>query len=374
MNPHAIHLVLFLSRATPLQRWHRLGLLERETALYRRLSEQVGRVTLLTSGGPEELLYQEALGKIHILYNRWGLSPNAYSLLAPFLHGRALRQATVYKTNQMDGAWTAVLAGKLHRRPVITRAGYLWADNFQKENGAGLKSAVITQLEKRAVRAATAVAVTTPAMKQFLAAHYAIDPARITVVPNYVDSDRFRPLPDVPAIPGRVCFIGRLHPTKNIHLLIEAMSNLPDAALVMIGQGEQRQELADLAQRCDVNAQFLGVLPHSQLPTEINRAQVFVLPSRFEGHPKALLEAMACGTAVIGTDVNGIRDVIRHEATGLLCPPTVEGITAALRRLLADEPLRGRLGQAAREFVERHYSLNHIVEVELALLRQVAQA
>ena len=92
------------------------------------------------------------------------------------------------------------------------------------------------------------------------------------------------------------------------------------------------------------------------------------MPSLFEGHPKALIEAMACGTAVIGTNVDGIRNLIRHEETGLLCLPTVEGVRSALQRLLADEHLLKQLGRKARAAVEQEYGLNQVVSRELSVL------
>src|SRR3546814_18364330 len=84
----------------------------------------------------------------------------------------------------------------------------------------------------------------------------------------------------------------------------------------------------------------------------INAGRIFVLPSSYEGHPKTLLEAMACGAAVIGTDVPGIREVIEDGRTGLLCAPTAAALRDAIERLLSDEPLRRRLGGHARPQLE----------------------
>lgn len=366
-----IHLVLFLSRATPLSRWEKIGILHREIALYTKLRPFVGGISIVTSGGAEELAYQDLLGDIRILHNRWGLSPNLYSLLVPYLHRQALREATVYKTNQLDGAWAAVIAGWVHRRPVIVRAGYLWAEHFRGQGGRGLKAATIDCLEAFSFRKTDAIVLTTEAMKQHVIEKYNLHPEKINVIPNYVDTERFCPTPEVEPAKGRVCYIGRLHPRKNLCALIEAVALIPDASLVLVGQGEQREELQELARRTGADVRFTGVLQHNHLPTEINYSEVFILPSLFEGHPKALIEAMACGVAVVGTDVEGIRDVIRHEETGLLCPPTVEGVTSALQRLLADEALRKRLGREAWAFAKREYSLDRIVETELSLLQQV---
>jgi glycosyltransferase involved in cell wall biosynthesis len=143
----------------------------------------------------------------------------------------------------------------------------------------------------------------------------------------------------------------------------------------LVGDGSLRSELETLARELRIaeRVTFAGRTPHSHLPEVLNRAQVFALTSRYEGHPKALIEAMACGLAVVGTDVDGIRDVIRHEETGLLCPPTPEGVAVALRRLLESAALRNKLRRAARECVVLEYSLERIVERELNLLAEVGR-
>jgi len=370
VKPEEIHLVFFLSRATPLTRWQQRGIYAREIALYKSLAEKLGKVSIVTSGGPEELAFQDSLGEIEILYNRGGLSPNLYSLLAPYLHRKSLSQATIFKTNQLDGAWTAILAGKLHRKPVIARAGYLWARNFQRTN-PGLKSALIEKIEAFSVRRADALMVTTVAMEEFLSHKYAVGAKNIYVSPNYVDTDIFQPLEEIPKFPGRVCFVGRLSGEKNLPLLLEAVSGLHDISLQLIGEGQGRNELQRLAATYKPQVIFSGLIPHYDLPEHINQAEIFILPSKFEGHPKALIEAMSCGAAVIGTDVEGIQDVIQHRKTGLLCQPTAGSIRAAIQEMHTNPLLRQELGLNARRFVLENYALDQIVEPEIEIYQSV---
>ncbi len=363
-------LVLFLSRATPLSRWAKLGVFERETAVYRHLSQQVDGLSIITSGGEEELAFQDQLPGIQILYNRWGLSPNVYSLLAPILHRHALREATIYKTNQLDGAWTAVLAAKLHRKPVIVRAGYLWGNNFTRQQGDGRKTALIRRLERFSFTQADCVVVTTAAMAEYIKI-YGISDEKTAIIPNYVDTTLFCPLPSIEKVKGQICFVGRLTAVKNLDLLIKAIAPLKGVSLVLIGEGEQRAALEELAKHLDVNVRVLGRLENRQLPAEINQAEIFILPSKFEGHPKALIEAMGCGTAVIGTDVEGINTIINHNETGLLCQPTVEDMRNVIQHLLEDFALGAKLGQNAHQFTLQHYALDNIVRRELELYQAV---
>lgn len=369
-----IHLVLFLSRATPLSRWDAAGIITREIAIYRQMRPHLQKISIVTSGGAEELRYQNRLGDINILYNRWGLSPNTYSLLAPFLHRQALQTGSLFKTNQLDGAWTAIIAGRLYRKPVIVRAGYLWAEDFDTQSKQKVKRNVIHNLQSFAFKKANHIIVTTAAIKSHIIEHDAIPAEKVTVIPNYVDTEMFCPADKRTPDEKQICFVGRLNPIKNLDRLIQAAAHFPDVSLTLVGQGKQRAELDTLARKLGVKVEFTGTVPNHKLPQIINRAAIFVLPSFSEGHPKALIEAMACGAAVIGTDVLGIRNVIRHEETGLLCPPTVEGIQAAVRRLLHDDDLRAKLGQAARTFTVQEYSLTKIVQRELTLYEKIKKS
>ena len=272
------------------------------------------------------------------------------------------------------GAWTAVLAAKLHHRPVIVRAGYLWGNNFTRQQGNGRKAALIRRLERFSFTRADRVVVTTPVMERYVVKTHGVSPDKTAVIPNYVDTNLFRPLPSIKKVKGRICFVGRLTAVKNLDLLIEALAPLEGVALVLIGEGNQRPALEALAQRLQVDARFLGRLENRQLPEEINRAEIFILLSKFEGHPKALIEAMGCGTAVIGTNVEGINTVINHNDTGLLCQPTVESICNAVQELLANPTLRLKLGRNAHQFALQNYALDHIIRREMECYRSTIAA
>jgi glycosyltransferase involved in cell wall biosynthesis len=138
------------------------------------------------------------------------------------------------------------------------------------------------------------------------------------------------------AEPAEILFAGRLSPEKGIRELVEATEGLN---LVVAGDGPLRDLVPDA----------LGFVPHDELVRLQSRAAVVVLPSHQEGLPVCLLEAMACGRPVVASAVGGIPDVVEDGVTGLLVEPgDVDGLRAALQRLLADPQLRRRLGRAAR--------------------------
>jgi glycosyltransferase involved in cell wall biosynthesis len=190
---------------------------------------------------------------------------------------------------------------------------------------------------------------------------------RADILPNYVDTELFKPTSEM--TPGsRLVFVGRLAPQKNPHLLVEAarVTGLP---LDIVGGGHLLAQTRRLAEGLPVT--FYGNQPHIRLPDLIRGALCFLFPSSYEGHPKALLEAMACGLPVVAADRPGIREMIRHGETGLLVEPETASIAAAIRRLQSDSDLCRQLGAQARAFIEAHFSLEGILEAEIALYQKL---
>ena len=167
-------------------------------------------------------------------------------------------------------------------------------------------------------------------------------------------------------------YVGRLEQEKNPGVLLDAVEGL-NVELVMVGKGSLGEALTRQAAERRLPVTFLGNVPNAELPRLINSSAAFIMPSFIEGHPKALLEAMACGRPVIGTNVQGIRELITDRVTGLLCEPHPDSLRAAICDVLNDEPLRIKLGAAARAHVAERFSLERVAEMESALLDEIAE-
>jgi len=346
-------------------------MLEREVAIYRRLQERGVQVAFVTYGDASDLRYADCIAGIHILCNRWGLSQRWYERLLPYLHVRDLWRANVYKTNQTDGSHLALRAAWRFGKPLVARCGYMWSRFAAWQEGAD--SEATKQAERQEAKvfsAADRVVVTAGHMKDYIVEQYGIPGTKVVVIPNYVITNLLHPNTTTTCKPGRLCFVGRLDAQKNLFALIEAIRGL-DIELEIIGDGAQREALEKAVREKGANVHFLGNLPHAELPQHFNAAEIFILPSMYEGHPKTLLEAMACGRPVIGTDVPGIRELIRHRETGYLCGTRPDEIRAAIQEVLADGALRAELGHKARQFVVENFSLDRVFEMELALLQEV---
>jgi len=367
-----IGLVLFFTRGMSIKAWDGVGILERELALYRRLRDHLGNTTFVTYGDSSDLGYRERLNGIQIVCNRWKLPQSLYLSLLCRFSGSLRRRRAVFKSNQVQGAEVALRAARLLGKKFVARCGYLLSEFAAMEHGLDSSEASEARdLERHVFSAADKVVVTTPAMHQTVTESYILPRDLVTVIPNYVDTDIFFPAIEVRNFSRRLCFIGRLERQKNPLALLDAIKGL-DLELLIVGSGPLANQLKEKAVNIGIEVRFLGNLPHHQLPEILRSVDVFILPSHWEGHPKSLIEAMACGLPVIGTNVPGIRELIRHGENGYLCGTKSKEIKEAIQYVFSDVDQRIRMGRNAREFVVEHFSLDRIVAKELALLEELA--
>jgi glycosyltransferase involved in cell wall biosynthesis/2-polyprenyl-3-methyl-5-hydroxy-6-metoxy-1,4-benzoquinol methylase len=367
-----VHLGVFFTRGMSIAAWDQTGMLEREMTLYRRLADRGVKVTLITYGGPEDMQYASRFPGIGICANGSGLPAEEYERTIEQVHGPVLQDIDVFKTNQTNGADVALRVARRFDRPLIARCGYLWSAFTAMEHGADSPAARHARaIEEVVFSEADRIVVTTPAMAADVVARLPHVAPRIMVTPNYVDTDHFSPATGHQKR-WDLLFVGRLTGQKNLPLLLDAVETLP-VRLGVIGQGPLEAELRAHPASCAGKVEWLGRVPTERLPACFHHSRAFVLPSRFEGHPKALLEAMAMGMPVIGTAVPGIVEVITHERSGLLCSQTVEALRAAIIRILGDEIFARRLGEAAREAILNTCSIDRIVDREMMMLEEIVK-
>lgn len=155
--------------------------------------------------------------------------------------------------------------------------------------------------------------------------------------------------------------VGRLEPQKGFDVLIRALPQVDRATLVLVGDGSERGSLEELADRIGVADRVLWIGWSDEPRSYLGAVDVFALPSRFEGFPLTVLEALLARTAVAATDVGSVAEAVRHAETGLLVPAEDPAALAdAIRRLLGDEALRRRLGEQGRRLVQERFTAAHM--------------
>jgi glycosyltransferase involved in cell wall biosynthesis len=207
------------------------------------------------------------------------------------------------------------------------------------------------------LRGARAVVVFTEEQRSIVAEQFGVDSARISVIPNGVDEsflyDGTRFLHSKP----RLLFVGRFVVQKNLLLLLRALegiSSLFDTTLVGEGEleGELKKAVVDLGLE---NVHFYGLADGADLRELYRNADVFVLPSKGEGMPLVLLEAMAMGLPIVATNIPGIRGVVADGQNGILVPPEEpSAFRTALLNMVSDPDRYRCMSEESRRLADKY--------------------
>ena len=313
------------------------------------------RVVTMADGPPTELPCP-----VETVSRRYPF-PVRYSLLAAKGAERGRKADVIYASATYAAAAAASVAA---RRPLVAKLvsdpayerAYRYGlfrgtlEQFQLEPGARLDA--LRRGRTAALRRARTIVVPSEYLAR-IARGFGVEPGRVLVVPN--------PAPDVTetsvgAQPNTFVYAGRLTRQKALGVAIDAISRVPDARLVVIGDGPERATLERRARDVGLNGrvEFRGALPRAEVLDALGTAWAAVLSSDWENLPHAAVEALAVGTPVVATSVGGVPEVVHDGINGLLVPPaSPEAFAAAIQRLVDDTALRNRLaGQAAGSVAE----------------------
>jgi glycogen synthase len=274
--------------------------------------------------------------------------------------------------------WYADMAGlwirTLHRIPLVVTLHSLEPLRPWKADQLGSGYHLSSWIERTAVESADRVIAVSAGMRDDILAHFAADPARVVVIHNGIDPERFRrserrdALERLGVREPYVLFVGRITDQKGIFDLLAAAGRLPAGVrVVLCASAPDTPEIEARLRRAlpeHPSVTWIGeMVPHDVLVQLYSRAAVFACPSVYEPFGLINLEAMACGTPVVASRVGGILEVVDDGVTGLLVPPAApEALAAALVRVLGDPALAARLGEAGRRRVEAAFSWARIAE------------
>lgn len=199
------------------------------------------------------------------------------------------------------------------------------------------------------------------------------------VIPNGVDTEKYTPPRREPSS-NRVIFVGRLVHRKGVHVLVNSipliLREIPDLEVVIVGDGYMRMFVELQARVLGIvdKVKLLGRLPESEKIEALRSSKIAVVPSIYnECFGITAIEAMATGRPVIASRVGGLKEVVEDGVTGILVSPGSEReLAEAVITLLQDENTRRRMGEKAREVVEKKFSWDIVVDEIIRVYREVA--
>jgi len=323
---------------------------------------------------------------IEVLHPRYPLVPKIGMTVAPFLLAQSVKPVIRnllerYDFDAIDAHYlypdgvAAAILGKHFGKPVVLTARGTDVTLIPRHR---LPRAMILW----AARSAAAVITVSRSLKEGLAGLGAPS-ERITVLRNGVDLDHFRPV-EREATRARLGLrgttllsVGHLIERKAHHLAIGAVAALPGSELLIIGDGPELGALRALAQRAGVaqRVRFLRAMRQEELRRYYGAADALILASSREGWANVLLEAMACGTPVVASNVGGASELVTAPAAGVLFEQrTAQELAAAVKRLLSAYPDRGATRRHAEQFSWAATTCGQIEIFRAIALPRVTQA
>ena len=364
---------IFFTYGISMDVWEKTGLIQRELEIYKKLASKYNiKFQFLTYGNKNDIDIVKKDKKFTILpvYAKIKKPKSkvlAYfqSLLIPFYFRNELKKSDLFKTNQLWGGWVPLIAKFLLRKKLIVRCGYEYYSFQKKEKKQIILLFFIKIISKIIYNFSDVIVVSSKRDKDTIVRNFRTSSDKIVLSPNWVDCKLFKPI-SLPKYDKTILSIGRLEDQKNYHLLIKALKNTK-FSLDIIGEGKMKNTLKKYAIDNKVKVNFLGKYPNQKMPKLINQYKVYVISSKFEGTPKSLLEAMSCGAVVLGTSVEGIKEIINHNYNGILSGENNFEISKNIKKLFSDNSLTKKLSINARKYILNNHSIEQSISIEKSL-------
>lgn len=301
-----------------------------------------------------------------LIPNKYNIHRYIYTFLMPFTEFKFIKNCSVLRITQITGATPGVISKILFKKPFIATYGFNYTE-FAKTEGQTLIAKLINLFMPLWLLFADKIIVTNKKIEKSLEKIK----DKIIYIPNGVDTNLFKYHPRNKPLDKNIIFVGRLAKQKNLGCLLKAASNKIN--LLFIGSGPDKNTLIKLSKKLKVNLKILPFKPLSKIPGYFKKADIFVLPSIIEGHPKVILEAMSTGLPVIGAESEGIKEIINNKNGLLFKSNDQNDLAEKIHKLLSDKVLYETISKEGAEFVNRQYSLSILLNQEIKLLKSLCK-
>jgi glycosyltransferase involved in cell wall biosynthesis len=299
----------------------------------------------------------------------------------------------LYAHDAIYSGFIALIVSKLSHVPLLLHYHNSPSVSYLASKPPGLTSKVgyhaIRIAEQHVLAGSDHIIATSKSLGRLITS-FGVPPDRITVLPMPISVETFymdrgesmdvRRELRIPTNAYVVGYVGRLSPEKNLNTLMEAFSLFTKQSkgvksrLLVVGDGPEKENLKNriFSLKADNDVVFTGF--RYDVPRLLNAFDVFVLPSKTEGSPIALLEAMASGKAIVASNIPAIREIVENGKEAILFEPTdVELLKESLRRLYDDSSLRRTLGENARKRAKQ-YDVDCILQKVLSVVEKLTSA
>ena len=308
--------------------------------------------------------------------------------------------ANIYEAHTVSGyGFLKALQKQGNKKPFIHTIHGVLADEYEQAKQTGYSSVRaraanyfmhrLANVEAKTAHNATLIVTISKYSLEKMKQFYKVDETKVRIVPNGVDTEKFKPIADREAIKRQfglgnepcVLFVGSLIQRKGLPFLIEAAKKIvkeqSETKFLIVGEGPLRERLTNSIAVANLsgNFKFFGKQKDDMLPALYNCADVFALPSIQEGQGIVLLEAQASSKPVVAFDVGGVSEAVRNGDTGLLVKlGKTKDLADAILKLLSDKTLREKMGTNGRKFIVDNFTWNICAKKMLNVYQEALNA
>ncbi len=375
-----MNIVYFLTYGYSLETWNESSALEREVKYFNLLSKNLGyKFFIITYGDESDLQYSDLFlcSEIIPLYKyKKHFNSKLLNFFNSLTFPRKIKNIIkedvhITKQNQLLGSWVSFIFKKITGSKFFIRTGYDMYFFSKAENKSYVKQKLYMMLTFFGLNSADLYSVTSRADYDFLLKSFNFKRKKLKILRNWVeDSQSIKILNRN----EKLISIGRLEYQKNYQYLVKELSG-QDIPLIIYGSGSKKEELLKLSKNLNVNLEIIDSISNSELINSLQNIKYFILPSHYEGNPKALLEAMSAGCIVFASNINNHNEIINHRVNGFLFDLHKGSLNDVLSQVINNSNFNKEelesISKNAVKTINDEYSISKILNEEKNMLNNL---
>jgi glycosyltransferase involved in cell wall biosynthesis len=363
-----MRLIVFFTYNISLQDWKKTGVISRELNFYSQLAKKGLKITFITYGDASDLKIKlkKNLDVIPIFTiikkTKFNLLNLILSLISIFYLKKKLSKYDLIKTHQIYGSWLALLTKYIIKKPMVLRGGYE-PISFEKKS---IKFFFVFFISYLSYILSDIILLSNKLDIKYVSKLFFVKSQKIHYFPNSVNIKNFFIKEKIKKRKKNFVYVGRLTEQKNLFEIFRIIKLLNDS-LDIYGNGPMKKELIFYAKKNKINVNFYKNVENNKLVNIYNKYKFCILLSRYEGSPKVMLEAMACGCVMIVSKAKGIVDIIKQNKNGFYIGSNVN----YLKKLIKDINLQNQISTNAFNLIKKKYNYLKFIQKEFTIYKKL---
>ncbi len=363
-----MNVILFFTYGVSLKTWESSGLLSREMKFYEEMSKKYNiKYTFVTYGDSEDNSFNNYFENLkiipiyeHIKYSNYKYLRLIKSLLFPFkIKNKINKETSIIKTNQLYGAWVAIIFKLITGSPLIVRTGYDLYTFSKKDRKNIIKQYFYYLLTLISLNYSDLYFSSSSYDIEFLINKFKFKREKIIHIPNWVQVEKNY---NQKRNENKILMVGRLEPQKRFDEAIEVLKG-SDYILEIYGDGSLEKDLKNMSKGFN-NINFLGRISNDELLKKYSEYKIYLSLSEYEGNSKTILEAMGSGCVSVVSDIPNNKEIIKNNLNGIIFNKEKDNLLNIISQLFQNETTLQEISKNGIQYINENNSLKLIADKE----------